>query len=133
MSTETQGKEKDPNILNYFYRPGEQVALDGSFLTDAIIKLRKMLTSEVVEQVEYRYTYVNAETGETVKKAKQEDINSGKVVKIADIEKMFDAEPTRALTQKGVEILFMLRYLESKHNENIENGLATHATELNND
>lgn len=133
MTKEAQTKEKDPNVLNYFYTPGQSIDLDGSFLTDAIIKLRKFLNDEVIEQVDYRYTYVNTETGKEVKKAKEEDINSGKVVKIADVEKMFDSEPKRALTQKGMEMLFLLRYLEAKHQENIESGVAKHMTELNQD
>lgn len=118
------------NPRNYIYEQGTKVEVDGFFITDLIMVFEKLMNEEIKAESKFKYNYLS-EKGKIVKSPKQEDLVSGKIKKVLDVERTI-VNPTMeySITEKGVMYAELKNFLESYHHENIVNGKAVSYLEL---
>lgn len=133
MST-TENKEtktsevKDPR--QFIYPQGTKIELDGYVLSDLIMIFDQLLKDEVKVESKFKYDFLN-EKGKVVKSPKQEDLDSGKVVKTLNFERtVVNPNLEYSITEKGIAYAELKKFLESIHFRNIQEGKAINYTEL---
>lgn len=130
MTTNNQEKQQVTNPRNYVYKEGTKVEVEGFLITDLITVFEKLTNEEVRKESKFKYNYIN-EKGKIVKSPKQEDIVSGKVKKILDVDRTL-VNPTLefSISEKGLAYAELKNFLESIHFENIQKGVAVNYQEL---
>lgn len=124
-------KKEIKNPIEYVYKPGAKVEIEGGFLLELLGMTDRLMEDEIIRESKFKYNYINNETKKIVKSPKEEDIRSGKVMKIVDWSKTID-NPTFeiSLTEKGVSLGQLKKFLEAVHMRNIDEGLAVHYSEM---
>lgn len=113
---------KNPN--EFVYEPGVNVELPGEFFAYIMRYIGGVVDTNSKSYFTDRFKFVNPETGKEIKKPKQEDIESGKVIKVTDIEGTLQSEPKFYRTRTAVEGIHMLNIMNGFHMKNIEEGKA---------
>lgn len=128
--TEENNTQKQINPKNFVYERDTKVEIDGFVLTDLIAIFEKLTNEEIKVESKFKYNYIN-EKGKVIKNVKQEDLESGKVKKVLDIERTL-VQPTLdyAISEKGLAYAELKNFLESLHFQNIQKGLAVDYQEL---
>ena len=133
MST-TENKEtkkievKDPR--QFVYPQGTKIELEGYVLNDLIMIFDQLLKDEVKVESKFKYDFLN-EKGKVVKSPKQEDLDSGNVVKTLNFERtVVNPNLEYSITEKGIAYAELKNFLESIHFTNIQEGKAVNYTEL---
>jgi hypothetical protein len=118
------------NPKNFVYPKDTKVEIEGFLLTDLIMIFDKLVNEEIKAESRFKYNYVN-EKGKVIKNVKQEDLESGKVRKVLDIDRTI-VNPTMdySISEKGLAYAELKNFLESLHHENIQKGLAVDYQEL---
>lgn len=116
--------------MQYIYPEGVEAKVPGQLITNLIETLEHLILDETKEEVPFKFSYVDVEKGTIVKNAKDADIESGKVVKVPDHQKMMDSELSRSISAKGMDLMRLRYYLASLHHKNIDNGVAVHIEEV---
>jgi len=131
MTTKKEEKQVvNQNPRNFVYTQGTKIEVDGFLLTDLIAVFDKLMNEEIKPESRFKYNYVN-EKGKIVKSPKPEDLATGKVKKILDIERTI-VNPTieYSITEKGLAYAELKNFLETIHFENIQKGVAVNYQEL---
>lgn len=131
MTTKKEEKQVvNQNPRNFVYPQGTKIQVDGFLLTDLMAIFDSLMNDEIKKESKFKYNYIN-EKGKIVKSPKPEDLASGKVKKILDIERTI-VNPTieYSITEKGLAYAELKNFLETIHFENIQNGVAVNYQEL---
>jgi hypothetical protein len=131
MTTKKEEKQVvNQNPRNFVYTQGTKIEVDGFLLTDLIAVFDKLMNEEIKPESRFKYNYVN-EKGKIVKSPKVEDLETGKVKKILDIQRTI-VNPTieYSITEKGLAYAELKNFLETIHFENIQKGIAVNYQEL---
>lgn len=130
MTTKKEEQMVEQNPRNFGYTEGTKVEVDGFLITDLIAVFDSLMNDEIKKESKFKYNYVN-EKGKIVKTPKQEDLASGKIRKILDIDRTI-VNPTIefSITEKGLAYAELKNFLESIHFENIKNGKAVNFEKL---
>lgn len=123
-------KQEMKNPREFIYPQGKKIEVEGYLITDLIMIFEQLLKDEIKSDSKFKYTYVN-EKGNIVKNVKEEDLASGKVQKMLDINRTI-VEPNLeySITEKGIAYAELKKFLESVHLQNIENGNAVNYKDL---
>lgn len=118
------------NPKNFVYQRDVKVEIDGFVLTDLIAIFEKLTNEEISVESKFKYNYIN-DKGKVIKNIKQEDLESGKVKKVLDIERTL-VQPTLdySISEKGLAYAELKNFLEGLHFQNIQKGLAVDYQEL---
>ena len=120
------------NVNEYVYKQGTKVEIPAELL----IEFRELSRIVVEENSEPYFTdkfkFINSETDKVVKTVKDEDLRSGKVKKIVDIECSLKAEPKIYRKPLAMRALNLQLTIQDIHMNSIEKGDAVHYTELEN-
>lgn len=128
---ENKEQKSVTNPRNFVYPQGTKIEVDGFLLSDLINIFEKLTNEEVRVESKFKYNYVN-EKGRVVKSPKQEDLVSGKVKKILDMERtIVTPSLDYSISEKGLAYAELKNFLETLHFENIKNGVAVDYQELN--
>ena len=119
---------KNPN--NYVYEQGVNVEIPGEFFSYLMRYIGGVIDENSKSYFTDRFKFVNTESGKEVKKPKQEDIDSGKVVKVTDIENTLSSEPKFYRNRTALEGIHILNIMNGYHMVNIEEGKATSIDEI---
>src|SRR5690606_19405236 len=119
---------KNPN--NFIYEQGVNVEIPGEFFSYLMRYVGRVIDENSKTYHTDRFKFVNAESGKEVKKPKQEDIDSGKVVKVTDIEATLSSEPKFYRNRTALEGIHILNIMNGYHMINIEEGKATSIDEI---
>lgn len=119
---------KNPN--NFIYEQGVNVEIPGEFFSYLMRYVGRVIDENSKAYHTDRFKFVNAESGKEVKKPKQEDIDSGKVVKVTDIEGTLSSEPKFYRNRTALEGIHILNIMNGYHMINIEEGKATSIDEI---
>lgn len=119
------------NPLEYVYKPGTKIEIEGGFLLEILGLTDQLLQDEIKRESKFKYNFINTETQKIIKSPKEDDLKSGKVKKTVDWSKTID-NPTFefSLTEKGVTIAQLKKFLENIHMTSIDNGLAVHYSNI---
>lgn len=123
-------KQEMKNPREFIYPQGKKIEVEGYLITDLIMIFEQLLKDEIKSDSKFKYNYVN-EKGNIVKNVKEEDLASGKVQKMLDINRTI-VEPNLeySITEKGIAYAELKKFLESVHLQNIENGNAVNYKDL---
>ena len=121
-------KTKNPN--NFVYEQGVNVEIPGEFFSYLMRYVGGIIDENSKSYYTDRFKFVNTESGKEVKKPKQEDIDSGKVVKVTDIESTLSSEPKFYRNRTALEGIHILNIMNGYHMVNIEEGKATSIDEI---
>lgn len=123
-------KNTQINPYHHIYKPGVKVEIDGEFLSELIQFANKVIDETTETSFTDKLKYVNVENNKTVAKPKKEDLASGKVVQVVDIEKTLQGKPIyhrKAITLQAISTNLRL---QSIHMNAIKEGKAIHYEEL---
>lgn len=119
---------KNPN--NFVYEQGVNVEIPGEFFSYLMRYVGGVIDENSKSYYTDRFKFVNRESGKEVKKPKQEDIDSGKVVKVTDIESTLGSEAKFYRNGTALEGIHILNIMNGYHMVNIEEGKATSIDEI---
>lgn len=119
---------KNPN--DFIYENGVNVEIPGEFFSYLMRYVGGVIDENSKSYHTDRFKFVNAESGKEVKKPKQEDIDSGKVVKVTDIEATLNSEAKFYRNRAALEGIHILNIMNGYHMANIEEGKATSIDEI---
>lgn len=119
---------KNPN--NFVYEQGVNVEIPGEFFSYLMRYVGGVIDENSKSYYTDRFKFVNTESGKEVKKPKQEDIDSGKVVKVTDIESTLGSEAKFYRNRTALEGIHILNIMNGYHMVNIEEGKATSIDEI---
>lgn len=130
MNKTEQNEKQMVNPKNFVYPQGTKIEVEGFLLTDLINIFERLTNDEIKVESKFKYNYVN-EKGKIVKSPKPEDLASGKVNKVLDIERTI-VTPTLdySITEKGLAYAELKNFLEGLHFENVKKGIAVDYQEL---
>lgn len=118
------------NLHEFIYEQGTKVEIDGELLTRIIALSNKVVDEHTDVVFTDRYKFVNTESGKDVKKPKQEDIDSGKVAKVVDLQNTLNSEPKMNRDALALEFIKLVLTLNGEHLKAVEDGKASHISEL---
>ena len=124
-------KKETKNPLEYVYKQGTKNEIEGGFLLEILGLTDQLLQDEIKRESKFKYNFINTETQKIIKSPKEDDLKSGKVIKTVDWSKTID-NPTFefSLTEKGVTIAQLKKFLENIHMTSIDSGLAVHYSNI---
>lgn len=124
----TQNKNFNP--YEYTYKPGTKVEIDGELLQQLINFANNVVRENTDVFFTWRFKHINRETQKTVKNPKKEDLESGKVAEIVDIETTMQSKAKEYVKPIAMEAVHTNLLLQNVHLKAIEEGVATHYKEL---
>lgn len=120
----------EKNYQEYVYKEGAKIEVPKEVFENMVRILNEVIEDGTEVKSKEYYLFINTETKKEVKSVKKEDLESGKVIKIADTEKLFSTEPEVSYTQKAMRAINLTLSMNKIHADNVENGVAIHYTEL---
>lgn len=120
----------EKNYQEYVYKEGTKIEVPKEVFENMVRILNEVIEDGTEVKSKEYYLFINTETKKEVKSVKKEDLESGKVIKIADTEKLFSTEPEVSYTQKAMRAINLTLSMNKIHADNVENGVAIHYTEL---
>ena len=119
------------NPLEYVYKPGTKIKIEGGFLLEILGLTDQLLQDEIKRESKFKYNFINTETQKIIKSPTEDDLKSGKVIKTVDWSKTIDNPAFEfSLTEKGVTIAQLKKFLENIHMTSIDSGLAVHYSNI---
>lgn len=122
----------EKNYQEYVYPQGAKIEIPKEVFEEFQAILNDVIIEGTTISYKEHYLFVNKETGKEVKSVKEEDLISGKVVKIPDTEKLLTTEPERYYSPKAMRAINLTLSLNAIHVEHVDKGVAKHYTELQN-
>lgn len=123
-------KKRNESPYNYVYEPDTKVEVEGVLLSHLIAFANKLIDDNTQTYFTDKFKYINKETDKAVSKAKQKDIDEGKVTKIVDIEKTLQAEPKHYRNETALQAIDINLKLNSIHMKAVKEGKAVHFEDL---
>lgn len=123
-------KEKQLNPYEYGYKPGEKVEIEGGFLTHLMSFINKITEENTKYFQNDKFKFINKESNKTVKNPKKEDLESGKVIKIVDVEASLNSQAKAYRTPTALQAINLSLMLQDIHLKAIDEGKAMHYTEF---
>lgn len=123
-------EESKLNPYEYVYRENEKVEIEGNLLSELIRFVNNIIDENTQMYYGDRHKHINSETQKEVKKFKNEDLESGKVVKIVDIESTLASAPKPYRNRVAMEAIHKNLILQNIHMKAIRDKKAVHYSEL---
>lgn len=117
------------NPREFAYTENAKVEMDGQLLMALIDFLGKVVDENSKYYTTDKFKFINPATDKEVKNPKTEDIESGKVVKVPDIEKTLMSEPKFYRNRTALEAINLIVHLQEVNMNNIKEGKAVNIKE----